>query len=91
MFSTNVDDFFDSPLCRVQEDTSIGEYFIPKGTMVLANVMAVHRDPELWANPDDFDPTRFLTADGTELSKKPEYHIAFSLGKTCRYKIRVYA
>ncbi|CAN8016019.1 unnamed protein product [Ixodes persulcatus] len=65
----------------VQEDTSIGEYLIPKGTMVLANVMGVHRDPELWANPDDFDPTRFLTADGTELSKKPEYHIAFSLGK----------
>ncbi|KAM7311523.1 putative cytochrome P-450 IIC5 [Ixodes scapularis] len=65
----------------VQEDTSIGKYFIPKGTMVLANVMGVHRDPELWANPDDFDPTRFLTADGTELSKKPEYHIAFSLGK----------
>lgn len=65
----------------VQEDTSIGEYLIPKGTAVVANVMAVHRNTELWENPDRFDPERFLTADGSELSKKPEHYIAFSLGK----------
>ncbi|XP_042146240.1 cytochrome P450 2J3-like [Ixodes scapularis] len=65
----------------VKKDTFIGEYLIPEGTMVVANVMAVHRNPELWENPDRFHPERFLTADGSELSKKPEHHIAFSLGK----------
>ncbi|CAN8004700.1 unnamed protein product [Ixodes hexagonus] len=64
----------------VQEDTFVGQYLIPKGTMVLTNVMGVHRDPALWKNPDEFDPTRFLTDDGGELLKKPEQHIAFSLG-----------
>ncbi|KAG0443830.1 hypothetical protein HPB47_014486, partial [Ixodes persulcatus] len=64
----------------VQKDTSIGGYLIPKGTMVLVNVMGVQRNPALWENPDKFDPTRFLAAEGTELSKKPEHHIAFSLG-----------
>ncbi|CAN8016351.1 unnamed protein product, partial [Ixodes persulcatus] len=65
----------------VKKDTFIGEYLIPEGTMVMANVMGLHRNPELWENPDRFDPERFLTADGSELSKKPEHHIAFSLGK----------
>uniref|UniRef100_A0A905FYE6 Uncharacterized protein n=1 Tax=Ixodes scapularis TaxID=6945 RepID=A0A905FYE6_IXOSC len=65
----------------VQKDTSIGGHHIPKGTMVLVNVMGVHRNPELWENPNEFDPTRFLVAEGTELSKKPEHHIAFSLGR----------
>lgn len=65
----------------VQEDTTIGKYVIPKGTMVLINLMGVHKNPDLWENPDRFDPTRFLTADGSELEKKPEHLIPFSLGK----------
>ncbi|KAM7311656.1 putative cytochrome P450 [Ixodes scapularis] len=64
-----------------REDTFFDDYFIPKDTVVLANLLAVHRDPELWERPDEFDPTRFLKKDGTGLVKKPEHLIAFSVGK----------
>ncbi|KAG0426056.1 hypothetical protein HPB47_026810, partial [Ixodes persulcatus] len=62
-----------------REDTFFDDYFIPKDTVVLANLLAVHRDPELWERPDEFDPTRFMKKDGTGLVKKPEHLIAFSV------------
>jgi cytochrome P450 len=42
------------------EDDDIGGYHIPAGSMVLLAACATHRDPELWENPDAFDPDRFL-------------------------------
>ncbi|KAM7310923.1 putative cytochrome P450 [Ixodes scapularis] len=64
-----------------QEDTILNGYIIPKGTMVISNIMAVHRDPTLWERPDDFDPTRFLSADGSCPAKRPEEIMTFSVGK----------
>ena len=32
---------------------------IPKGTMIFPFIYGVHRLPELWDNPDDFNPDRF--------------------------------
>lgn len=63
------------------EDVFFGEYFIPKGCMVLANLWTVHMDPKLWKDPENFDPSRFLTKDGTELGPKPESLMPFSVGK----------
>ncbi|XP_042146256.1 cytochrome P450 2U1 [Ixodes scapularis] len=64
-----------------QENTILNGYVIPKGTLVMSNIVAVHRDPTLWERPDDFDPTRFLSADGSCLAKRPEQIITFSVGK----------
>ncbi|XP_057420127.1 flavonoid 3'-monooxygenase CYP75B137-like [Lotus japonicus] len=44
------------------ETTSAGGYTIPKGSRVFVNVWAIHRDPSIWENPLEFDPTRFLDA-----------------------------
>lgn len=63
------------------KDTFIGEYFIPKGTIVLLNLRAVHRNPAYWKNPDEFDPTRFLTIDGKLLEKNEDYFIPFGIGR----------
>lgn len=63
------------------EDTFFGEFFIPKGTVVMANFRAVHSNPKLWKDPERFDPSRFLTEDGSRLAPKPEYLIPFSVGK----------
>lgn len=41
-------------------DDEIGGYRIPAGTMVLIGAYFTHRRPELWANPDAFDPDRFM-------------------------------
>ncbi|EIM84080.1 cytochrome P450 [Stereum hirsutum FP-91666 SS1] len=39
-------------------------YYIPKGATVLANSWAILRDPVAYPDPEVFNPSRFLTADG---------------------------
>ncbi|XP_042145609.1 cytochrome P450 2C15-like [Ixodes scapularis] len=64
-----------------EEDTYFGEYFVPKGTVVLSNLWAVHMDPDIWKNPEEFNPSRFFTEDGSRLAPKPDHLIPFALGK----------
>ncbi|CAI0418220.1 unnamed protein product [Linum tenue] len=45
-------------VCR--EACRVGGFDIPKGVAVALNVYSIARDPEVWANPDDFFPERFL-------------------------------
>ncbi|XP_072028132.1 cytochrome P450 2J4-like [Amphiura filiformis] len=52
------------------EDTTLGPYAIPKGTVVVTNLMAIHYNPELWPNPDEFNPERFLDEDGVLQTKE---------------------
>ncbi|KAH8984171.1 cytochrome P450 [Lactarius hatsudake] len=40
-------------------------YFIPKGAVVIADAWAVLHDPELYPDPEAFNPDRFLNEDGT--------------------------
>ncbi|XP_060248665.1 cytochrome P450 2U1 isoform X2 [Meriones unguiculatus] len=54
-------------------------YTIPKGTIVLPNLWAIHRDPAIWEKPDDFCPNRFLDEQGRLL--KRETFIPFGIGK----------
>ncbi|KAJ6714607.1 P450 putative-RELATED [Salix viminalis] len=46
-----------------RQSCMVGGYIVPKGTTVLLNVYAIHRDPDLWENPLEFRPERFLNAD----------------------------
>lgn len=40
--------------------TTISGYEIPKGTYILPSLWAATRDPNLWPNPNGFDPNNFL-------------------------------
>ena len=61
------------------KDTVLNGYDIPKGTVILPNIWAVHHDPELWENPHEFNPDRFLDPETNRLLPREEL-IPFSLG-----------
>ncbi|KAJ6644110.1 Cytochrome P450 4c3 [Pseudolycoriella hygida] len=44
---------------QLLEDAQIGDYIIPKGTDIWMNYYALHRNPDIWTEPEKFDPERF--------------------------------
>ncbi|KAK9214237.1 hypothetical protein WN944_006225 [Citrus x changshan-huyou] len=42
------------------QTTTLGGYTIPKGATVILNLGTIHTDPQLWDNPLEFRPERFL-------------------------------
>ncbi|KAM3876144.1 cytochrome P450 2J2-like [Diretmus argenteus] len=61
------------------KDTVLGEYTIPKGTMILATLHSVLHDESMWETPHSFNPQHFLDQDGK--FRKREAFIPFSAGK----------
>ena len=65
--------------------TCLGGYDLPDKTIIIPNLFAVHRDPELWPDPLNFNPdANFLVKNSKgEITdqKNQEYLIPFSLGK----------
>ncbi len=41
-------------------DTVLGGHTVPKGTCIVISTQAVHMRPDLWPEPEKFDPDRFL-------------------------------
>jgi len=46
---------------EIMEDCSLVGYNVPKGTRLLINLWNLQRDPQVWPNPNEFQPERFLT------------------------------
>lgn len=52
------------------EDVEIGEYLIPKGTIVQVCAMATQRDPRFYPEPETFKPERWLEPQPPERPKQ---------------------
>lgn len=50
------------------EDDEIRGYHIPKGCVLVTSPYLVHQNPDVWDNPQGFDPERFAP------DKRDEYH-----------------
>ncbi len=47
---------------RCLSDVRVGGYDLPRGTPIIISPWALHRRPELWPDPERFDPSRFEPA-----------------------------
>ncbi|XP_027335385.1 cytochrome P450 CYP82D47-like [Abrus precatorius] len=67
---------------EAREDCYVAGYHVAKGTRLLINLWKLQRDPQIWSNPDEFEPERFLTThqDIDFLSQNFEL-IPFSFGR----------
>ena len=41
------------------EDCVVGDLSMKKGVYVIFSAQTLHNDPELWSEPDKFDPERY--------------------------------
>lgn len=44
-------------------DTTVDGYHVPKGTTAMVNMWAITRDPQVWEDPLEFMPERFVNKD----------------------------
>lgn len=45
---------------RTVLDLRVNDYFVPKGSSIIINIQAVHRNPKYWPEPERYNPSRFL-------------------------------
>ena len=50
---------------------------LPKGATVLINVHAINADPDLFPNPTQFNPERFLDSEGNAVRSKLNSVVTF--------------
>ncbi|XP_071452856.1 methyl farnesoate epoxidase-like [Hetaerina americana] len=62
-----------------EKDAELQGYIIPKNSRVILNLYAVHHDPKIWGDPQNFRPERFLDENGKVV--KHDALIPFGAGK----------
>ncbi|XP_035735155.1 cytochrome P450 4C1-like [Vespa mandarinia] len=65
-------------LRKLSEDVKIDDYIIPKGCTVSLSSFCTHRHPNIWPDPNKFNPDRFLSENSK--NRHPYSYIPFSAG-----------
>ncbi|XP_038060169.1 cytochrome P450 2J3-like [Patiria miniata] len=62
------------------QEIQLKGYTIPKGRTVIIHLWAMMNDPRVWDCPEEFNPDRFLSEDGTKLIQHERFN-PFSVGR----------
>ncbi|KAJ4897777.1 hypothetical protein Rs2_24571 [Raphanus sativus] len=62
-----------------QEGCKVGGFYVPAKTSLVVNAYAVMRDPDYWADPNEFKPERFL--EDEERKEQALRYISFGSGR----------
>ncbi|MGB3640007.1 MAG: cytochrome P450 [Rivularia sp. (in: cyanobacteria)] len=52
-----------------KQDDEINGYLIPKNSIITVGAFMIHRHPEFWENPDEFNPDNFLPEKVNQIPK----------------------
>ncbi|KAI8435148.1 hypothetical protein MSG28_003523 [Choristoneura fumiferana] len=61
------------------KDVQLNGYKIPAGSQVVPLINCIHMDPNLWDQPEKFNPDRFIDQDGK--IRRPEFFMPFGVGR----------
>ncbi|XP_058043386.1 cytochrome P450 2J2-like [Ahaetulla prasina] len=61
------------------KDVKMRGYYIPKGTVIVPDLLSVLHDPEQWETPKEFNPNHFLDKDG-KFTEREEF-LPFGIGQ----------
>ncbi|KAJ3547603.1 hypothetical protein NM688_g5386 [Phlebia brevispora] len=65
---------------RLRQDDEHAGYYIPKGATVIPNVWGFLHDPEVYENPSEFEPSRFIPKEG-KLAAPDAREYCFGFGR----------
>ena len=63
------------------EDVEFHGFRIPKDALIIFNLYGAHHDPDVWGDPGNFRPERFLTEDGQFSKALEQATLPFSSGR----------
>nr|BBM28223.1 flavonoid 3'5'-hydroxylase [Clematis patens] len=65
------------------ESCEVNGYYIPKGTRLSVNIWGMGRDPNVWENPLEFNPDRFLRVETMKIDPRGNHFelIPFGAGR----------
>lgn len=62
------------------EDTTLGNYFIPKDTIVTVDIVGLQHDENIWEDPYKFNPERFSRENESDIKRNNAW-IPFGSGQ----------
>lgn len=67
---------------QAAEDTELMGCPVPRGRIVTVSIWGIHHNPDVWSDPDRFDPDRFASEQASERDRHA--HLPFGAGpRTC--------
>lgn len=72
---------------RATQDATLMGFDVPKDTQLVSNHWAIHHDPALWEDPEQFNPKRFINEQGEFVPSDHVMPFGYGLRKCVGYKM----